>query len=470
MNGLELDKTLIEKMKKYNIPGIVYAIFDENGMIYKSALGYNDVKKQVPMNTEISFPIGSCVKGFTSASLAKLSSKGFFSWDDKVNAVLSDFRLSDKQLSSKITIRDMLAHRSGISKNSIIYDFRPMKRKDIAGFLEKFECIDITRKKFIYNNFVYSYMEYLIEILSQKSFPEYVKLEIFDALDMVNTTDCFEDLIKRENRIHTYNYRRNNHYEIHYEEELLYDHVGCTIMSTLEDIVKWVRMFINHGYYDGKEVIPYEFLKETISAQTRMDQKDYCMGWYRKNYLNDELIYHEGRSYGCNAFLSFLKAQRKGVIIIANHANQAFSLDVAQIVYSELFGLNWENDAGILSDSQVKAKREIAIEDFPEKMRFVGAECEKFEGMYYDDVYGYIFVYTSFGKLFMKYYNLTLQLICKEDNCYYAVPIAEFTCMRNTLGSNNTLSFEFIEEANEITKVIYHNEPEVHDVVFECMK
>ncbi len=100
--ALESDKInrYIETVKnEYNIPGIVVAISNENGITYFESFG--DVSK-----SDL-FQIGSLSKSFTGLLILKLHEQGLVHLDDPVVKYLDWFEYKNKAISDKITIRNL---------------------------------------------------------------------------------------------------------------------------------------------------------------------------------------------------------------------------------------------------------------------------------------------------------------------------------------------------------------------------
>src|SRR6267154_1633915 len=66
------------------------------------------------LQAQLTSPVVSNTKAFTTAALATLIDDGKLSWDDPVYQRLPGFVMYDPYVSHEMTIRDLLTHRSGM--------------------------------------------------------------------------------------------------------------------------------------------------------------------------------------------------------------------------------------------------------------------------------------------------------------------------------------------------------------------
>ncbi len=78
-------------------------------IIHHKAYGYRELQDSVLLDTASIFDIGSIAKQFTTAIILKLRASGKLNLEDKIGKFLPNYRYADK-----ITIHQLLAHRSGI--------------------------------------------------------------------------------------------------------------------------------------------------------------------------------------------------------------------------------------------------------------------------------------------------------------------------------------------------------------------
>src|SRR6476661_2931420 len=101
-------------MDTWHGPGMAIAIVKDDKVVLAKGYGVRELGKPDKVDENTLFAIASNTKAFTAASLAILVDEGKVRWDDRVTKFLPDFRLYDPWVSSQMTIRDLLSHRSGL--------------------------------------------------------------------------------------------------------------------------------------------------------------------------------------------------------------------------------------------------------------------------------------------------------------------------------------------------------------------
>jgi CubicO group peptidase (beta-lactamase class C family) len=80
-------------MQDWQGPGVALAVVKDNEVIYAQGFGERDKEQGLPVTPHTLFPIASCTKAFTTASLAILADQGKLDWDTPVRAFIPGFKL-----------------------------------------------------------------------------------------------------------------------------------------------------------------------------------------------------------------------------------------------------------------------------------------------------------------------------------------------------------------------------------------
>jgi CubicO group peptidase (beta-lactamase class C family) len=111
-----------------DVPGVVVAVVDKNGILYHEAFGLSSTLRSTPMTKDAIFNIASMTKPVTSVAIMMLVDEGKVKLDDGVAKYLPKYadlrvisKFSDEDASYEtrpakrpITIRHLLTHTSGI--------------------------------------------------------------------------------------------------------------------------------------------------------------------------------------------------------------------------------------------------------------------------------------------------------------------------------------------------------------------
>lgn len=190
-----IDKALADLSAKDQFSGVVLLAKDGKP-IYQKAFGLASKRYGVPNQIDTKFNIGSICKTFTAVAIQQLAAAGKLSLDDKIDRYLPDFP-ADK--ASKITIRQLLDHRSGLG------DFFNQKFIDIAKdkLLNNNDYIALFRDEPLqfepgtnqrYSNAGYSLLGAIIEKVSGQGYYDYIREHVTIPAGMSDTDSYASDL------------------------------------------------------------------------------------------------------------------------------------------------------------------------------------------------------------------------------------------------------------------------------------
>jgi CubicO group peptidase (beta-lactamase class C family) len=111
-----------------DVPGVVVAVVDDDGVLYNEAFGLSSTIRKTPMTKDTIFNMASMTKPITSTAIMILVDEGKLTLDDEVATylpkwkdplVISRFNEADASYETRpakraITIRHLLTHTSGI--------------------------------------------------------------------------------------------------------------------------------------------------------------------------------------------------------------------------------------------------------------------------------------------------------------------------------------------------------------------
>jgi CubicO group peptidase (beta-lactamase class C family) len=123
-----LSTFLTDATARGDVPGVVVAVVNKDGLLYNEAFGKSSTLRNTPMAKDTIFNIASMTKAVTSVAIMMLADEGKLKLDDDVAkflpkykdpVVISKFNAADGTYETRpakrpITIRHLLTHTSGI--------------------------------------------------------------------------------------------------------------------------------------------------------------------------------------------------------------------------------------------------------------------------------------------------------------------------------------------------------------------
>lgn len=196
-------------MQKYvdnkTVAGASVAIGSREGIVAAEALGSLNLEQKLPMPVDALFRIASMTKPVTAMAIMMLVDDGKLSVDDAVEKHLSEFKgqmIFDSKAGEKITlrkptrpiqIRDLLTHTSGLPGGfpegiSDLYFRRHLTLGEAVAISSQRPLDFEPGTKWSYCNAGIDTLGRIVEVVSEKSFEEFLEQRIFFPLGMFDTT------------------------------------------------------------------------------------------------------------------------------------------------------------------------------------------------------------------------------------------------------------------------------------------
>ncbi|MGJ8663498.1 MAG: serine hydrolase domain-containing protein [Marinicella sp.] len=320
----QLTTELEAKRIEFHIPGMAIAVVKDDKIILSKGFGVMDMEQQTPVTPETLFSIGSSSKAFTATLVGMFVDQEKLDWDDQVINHLPNyqFKVDDEVL--PITYRDMLSHRTGYTRNDLLWASGKASRETILNTATQAEPVDDFRKNFFYNNVMFLAAGEAMAKVSGKSWDHLLNDMIINPLGMKNTTSLHEAAVA--NRQISMGYQWNDATE---EHDLMprrnLNNVAPAggIYSNVNDMAQWVRFQLNQGQVKSeqgnKQLISQQVLLETHEPQIDIaSEVDYGMGWMLRQWQNQKVIEHGGNIDGYGAQVALLPESNLGFVLLTN--------------------------------------------------------------------------------------------------------------------------------------------------------
>jgi CubicO group peptidase (beta-lactamase class C family) len=297
-------------------------LFAKDGKpVFQGAYGVANKDFNVPNKLDTKFNLGSMNKMFTAVSIAQLVEKGKLSYDDPLSKFIPDF--PDAASAQKIKIKHLLSHTSGLggyfsdrwdkmSRASVrtVDDMMAIARQD-----EKLQFEPGTKWK--YSNTGMLVLGKVIEIVSGKSYFDYVAENVTGPAGMANT-GCFE--LDRVNTNLAVGYDKQYTEKGIEWSNNVFEHVmrggpqgGC--YSTVEDLLRFDQALRSN------KLIIAETFKTLASPKPELNSPNYGYGfqvWPAENAAG-----HGGGFTGINSNLEIWLGSGWSAIVMSNYSGGA---------------------------------------------------------------------------------------------------------------------------------------------------
>ncbi|MEE4177358.1 MAG: serine hydrolase domain-containing protein [Bacteroides sp.] len=297
---------------------IIYA--EKGHVIYKNAFGLCDFYAKDTLSTNSAFQLASVSKMFTAMAIMILREDGSLDYDDSIQVYIPEFPYHG------VTIRQLLTHRSGLSRYMSLAHEKwhnkdiPMGNDDMLGLFMKYQPKPYFKPDngFHYCNTNYAMLASVVEKVSGKPFDVFVQERIFDPLEM---HDSFIYQMREDTAVpayipsNVYGHRYRKWRPIRQRNDYLNGIMGDKgVYASVEDLFKFDRA-LDLGMLVGDSTLNEAFASGSPSYWRRTD--NYGFGWRIKT-TEDSTVYHFGWWKGFRAYYIRDMRQEKTIIALCN--------------------------------------------------------------------------------------------------------------------------------------------------------
>jgi len=325
--------------KQFFVPGAALAIVKDDKVILCTGLGYKDLKNKKPVTPDTLFAIGSCSKAFTSMLMAMAVDEDKVKWTDNPNKYLPYFRMQDPDTNAKITINDILSHRSGLPRTDMILLGENLTPEDMIFNVTRAKPTAKLGQAWQYQNIMFVAAGEIEHTVYGKPWQQLVKERIFDPLGMTRTNTSVPQTLNDPDHSLGYDASPNTN-ELPMRAIDPAAPAGA-INSSANEMSHWVRYLLDGGVTsDGKRLVRQESFDEIFKPhQTIVGDTKYGYGWMLHDWNGHHVIEHGGNIDGFNAQVALMPDQKLGMVLLTNVSGSGLTQLAMDSVWKNLVGV-----------------------------------------------------------------------------------------------------------------------------------
>ncbi|KAL0221491.1 hypothetical protein RCL1_001345 [Eukaryota sp. TZLM3-RCL] len=186
---IRIHEAFESRIADMGIPGGAFAVIHDNVIVGTRASGYA-TESTVPFTSSTYVCVGSITKSMTALLIQQLIDEGKLnSWKDVVSTILPTFQMNSDILTNRMTLSDLIHHRSGLGANSgqlPLMSNPILPLKTVAYTLKHYTPLNEFRgdEGFLYNNAAYSLAGYVVEYIEAEPYTQVVKNRLGNLLNL----------------------------------------------------------------------------------------------------------------------------------------------------------------------------------------------------------------------------------------------------------------------------------------------
>ena len=310
------------QLDKANIPGAVISIVKDGEIVVANGYGYADLDQKIPVDAENTlFRVASLSKLFTTTAAMQLYERGELDINSDVNEYLENWQI-ENPFSEPVTPARMMLHTDGTTQRLIGLGARTKEQMQPLGeyLPEYMPAINYPPGKFYsYSNHSIALLGYLVEKISGTPFIEYIDRNIFQPLNMRNSTFRQPPVEELPNNFATgYQIVNGKAQPVPY----IYLNIApaAALMTTATDMAHFMLAHLQLGNYKGNHILQPETaeMMHTTHYQIHPQLPGTSYGFRERLVNNQRTIGHLGSLRGYSSSLNLIPKSNIGIFIATN--------------------------------------------------------------------------------------------------------------------------------------------------------
>ncbi|MEN6518114.1 MAG: serine hydrolase domain-containing protein [Methanospirillum sp.] len=320
-----LDDFVNRSMAGYSVPGAVVGIVENDSVVYLKGFGVREIGRSAAVDPDTRFQIASVSKYVTAGAIGTLVDEKKLDWDTPVVTYLPGFALKDPYTGQHATLRDLLAHRTGLRH----FDGDLLGRLGYSSseLLERMRYLEpgsSFRETYLYNNAGFFIAGEAAARADNRNWEDLTDARVLAPLGMTRSGAHPETLYLDDNRVSGHAGMGGDVHVIPLETASL--PAAGQVVSTGRDMTQWLRMMLDNGSIDGRQVLAPGSVKEIHAASLVAGpggplgdpNAAVGLGCDSYNFLDERVIEKNGALDGVRSIVILVPGKKAGLVVIAN--------------------------------------------------------------------------------------------------------------------------------------------------------
>lgn len=356
LNAAKLDSLFQVLAAKDKFMGSI-AIAENGKLLYTKAIGKADIESNKPATTVTKYRIGSISKMFTACLVFQAVEEQKLSLNQTINKYFPTI-----ENAGKITIGDLLNHRSGVhnftdDEDYLTYNTEAKTEQQMLDIIAKGKSDFEPGSKGSYSNSNYVLLSYILEKTYKKPYKELLDARIIKPLGLKHT--YFGSKTNLQNN-ESYSYSFTDKWNKESETDMSIPMGAGSILSTPSDLTVFIAaLFAN-------KIISTASLQQMTTIKD-----DYGMGIFRVPFHDKKGFGHTGGIDGFSSAVYYFPGDKLSVAITSNGAVYENN-DILIAALSDYYGISYEipsfNTITLQSSDLDKYLGEYSSPDIPLKI------------------------------------------------------------------------------------------------------
>lgn len=313
-----LGRRIEARREKAGVPSLAVVVARRGRILWEAGFGLADRERGLPATPHTPYSLASASKPLTATALMVLVERGDLSLDRPVNDYLGPPALTARIGDSlEATVRRIANHTAGLPLHYHFFPAAgPVSRPPPEESRRRYGVlVRPPGERYGYSNFGYAVLEHVIEDVSDSSFSDFLRREVFLPLGMRDSSLPVDETSLPDNAAPRYD--RNGDRLPFYD----FDHRGASaVFASAHDLARFGLFHLGTVLSDQRSIlasVARREMQQPTAAQP--DGAAYGIGWtIRENRGGYRLISHSGGMPGVTTSLRLVPEAGAVVVVLAN--------------------------------------------------------------------------------------------------------------------------------------------------------
>ena len=338
-----LQRWLTEEVAAKKLPALSIALVDDQTVVWSHGFGWQDPQAKTAATGDTLYRVGSVSKPFTTLMLMILVEMGLIDLDAPVQDYLPDFQPGNKT-GKKITLRQMVSHRSGLVRESPVGNYFDESGPTLAATVKSINQTELVydpEAKTSYSNAALATVGYLLEHTQKEPFAQLIQRRLLEPIGMKDSSfDPPPALRQRMAKALMWSYHGREFPAPTWDMGMA---PAGSLYSSVNDQAKFLKfLFAGGKTADGKQLLKRETLEKMWQIQfaKKDDKSGFGLSFMVSEFEGKRRIGHGGAVYGFATELAALPDDKLGVIVCsARDVSNAVTRHAADVALRHLLAV-----------------------------------------------------------------------------------------------------------------------------------
>ena len=303
----------------YDVPSIAVAVAQDGEIVWEQGFGWADREGRIAATEHTMYSLASISKPITTTGLMILVERGLVDLDVPANDYLGDAKINGRAFDARLaTVRRVATHTAGLPLHyQFFYRDQPYRRPPMDETIRRYaNLVTSPDERWHYSNLGYGILDTIIERVSGRSYPDYMREEVFTPLGLTRTSVHIGDgmglfaatrYASDQSRIPFYDF----------------DHLGASaVFSSAHDLIRFGMFHLKNRLPEQRPILSDESIDLTHDPVARTSPRtEYGLGWTIRELPGGiRVARHGGGMGGVRTELAIAPDENAALVVLINAA------------------------------------------------------------------------------------------------------------------------------------------------------